>query len=375
MDRRLFKNLDFTLLSVVGILIALGLVMVFSATHTNQYLTGNDPFAFVKRQFVAVLVGILGMFLLLFTDYRLSERMSQFLYVVNILMLLLVIILPGTERNGAKSWLFFFQPSEFSKIILIVTFGKYLAEKDSLNSFVDFIGPFIYMGIPLLLILLQPDVGTALVFIFFSFLMMYIAGAPGWKLLLVILAVIAAIALVFVAHHFWSAIPLPVKQYQIDRLTSFVDPKRDPQRSGWNLNQAIIAVGSGQFFGKGLFHGTQGRLGFLPEHHTDFIFAILCEELGFVGGFAVLFLFFTLIWRGIRIALQAKDKTGSLIAVGIVAMLLFHILENAGMNIGLMPITGIPLPFISFGGTAMIANLLAMGLLSNIWARHQKIMF
>ena len=373
MDRRLLKNLDFTVLAVVGCLIAIGLLIVYSATCAKTTLTGGDSFFFVKKQLVAVVIGVVGMFLLLLFDYRLSDRLSQVLYCFNIIILVLVLVL-GTEKNGAKSWLFGFQPSELSKILMIVTFGKYLAEKESLKSFYDFIGPFIFLGVPLLLILLQPDLGTALVFIFFMFIMMYVAGAPGNKLLIIVLAGVLGVALMFAMNHFFGT-PLPVKQYQINRLTSFINPERDPKKSGWNVIQAKIAVGSGQFFGKGLFRGTQGRLGYLPENHTDFIFAVLCEEMGFVGGFSVLFLFFTLIWRGIRIAFQARDKTGCIIASGIVSMFLFHVLENVGMNIGIMPITGIPLPFISNGGTSMIANLLAVGVLVNIWARHQKIMF
>lgn len=373
MDRRLLKNLDFTVLTVTILLITIGLIIVFSATSAKTSLTGGDSFYFVKKQLIAVFIGLTGLFLLLFFDYRISDRMSQVLYIFNILLLLLVYFI-GDVRNGAKSWLFGFQPAEFSKIILIITFGKYLSEKESLQSYFDFIFPFLFMGFPLILILLQPDLGTALVFIFFMFIMMYVAGAPGHKLLIIILIGVSMIAIMFLMHHFFNT-PLPIKEYQVNRLTSFIHPEYDPQGSGWNVIQAKIAVGSGQFFGKGLFQGTQGRLGYLPENHTDFIFAVLCEELGFVGGFGVLFMFFILIWRGIRIAYQARDKAGSIIASGIIAMFLFHILENVGMNIGIMPITGIPLPFISYGGTSMIANLFAIGILVNIWARHQKIMF
>ncbi len=373
MDRRLLKNMDFTLLAVVAILIFIGLLMVFSATHAKVALTHGDSLAFVKKQLIAVVIGVLFMVGMLFFDYRISDRMLQFLYGLNIVMLILVLVF-GSTRNGAQSWLFGVQPSEFSKVIMIVTFGKYLAEKETLTSFYSFIGPFCFVGVPLLLILLQPDLGTALVFIFFMFTMMYTAGAPGWKLLLLIGIGIAGVVLIFAAHQFLKT-PLPFKEYQIARLTSFIDPERDPQGSGWNVRQAVIAVGSGQFFGKGLFRGTQGRLGYLPENHTDFIFAVLCEELGFIGGFGVLFLFFSLIWRGIRVGYQARDKTGTIIAVGLVSMFLFHILENIGMNIGIMPITGIPLPFISSGGSSMIANLAAIGMLTNIWARRQKIMF
>jgi len=372
-DRRVLKNLDYTILAVVGLLVVIGLIMVYSATGAKTALTGGDAFFFVKKQLVAVVIGLSGLFLLLFFDYRPSDRISQLLYGFNIFLLVLV-LLAGNVRNGARSWLFGFQPSEFAKIIMIVTFGKYLAERESLKSFSDLVGPFIYVGIPLALILLQPDLGTALVFIFFMFVMIYVAGAPGKKLLTIILIAVLGIAALFVSHGYLGT-PLPIKQYQIDRLTSFINPERDPHGTGWNVIQAVIAVGSGQFSGKGLFRGTQGRLGYLPENHTDFIFAVLSEELGFVGSFTVLFLFFTLIWRAVRIVYQARDKTGTIMAAGIMAMFLFHVLENIGMNIGIMPITGIPLPFISYGGTSMITNLLAVGILVNIWARRQKIMF
>ncbi len=374
MDRRLLKNLDFTLLSVVGLLIIVGLLMVYSATHAKIELTMGDPFAFAKRQLVAVLMGIVIFGFLLFFDYRISDRMSQLLYALNIIMLVMVLTPLGSVRNGAQSWLFGFQPSEISKVLLIITFGKYLAEKESLQSFYNFIPSFLYVGLPLLLIMLQPDLGTALVFIFIMLVMMYVAGAPGWKLLLLVFIGILGITVLFLSHRFFNT-PLPIKEYQVARLTSFINPEQDPQGSGWNVRQAVIAVGSGQFFGKGLFRGTQGRLGYLPENHTDFIFAVLCEELGFVGGFGVIFLFFTLIWRGVRIAYQARDKNGTIVATGIVALFLFHVLENIGMNIGIMPITGIPLPFISSGGSSMLSSLAAVGILENIWARRQKIMF
>jgi rod shape determining protein RodA len=373
LDRRFLKNLDFSLIAAVGLLVVIGLTMVYSATHAKDYLTGGDSLLFVKKQVIAIFIGLVGLIMVMFFDYRISDRMSQILYGLNLIMLILVLVL-GDERNGAKSWLFGIQPSEFAKVIVILTLGKYLSKKDSLNSFFDFLGPFFYTGVPLLLVLMQPDLGTALVFIFFLFLMMYVAGAPGWKLGLLILTGVATITLVFAVCNIFH-LPLPIKEYQIARLTSFVNPESDSQGSGWNVIQAKIAVGSGQFFGKGLFRGTQGRLGYLPENHTDFIFAVLSEELGFVGSFGVLFLFFTIIWRGIRIASLAKDRAGTIIATGILAMFLFHVLENIGMNIGIMPITGIPLPFISSGGSSMIANLVAIGILLNIWVRHQRIMF
>lgn len=374
MDRRVLKNLDFTLLAAVGLLIIIGLIMVFSATRANVSLTGGNSLRIVGRQLISVLLGVVIGFVMLFFDYRVSDRMSQLLYVLNIMILILVLTPLGVVRNGARSWIFGFQPAEFSKIVMLITLGKYLAEKESLASFYDFIGPFLYIGVPLVLILLQPDLGTVLVFIFFFLVMLYVAGAPGWKVGVLVAIGVAAIGLMFLSHRFFNT-PLPIKDYQIARLTSFINPDRDPNKTGWNVRQAVIAVGSGQFFGKGLFHGTQGRLGYLPENYTDFIFAVLCEETGFIGGFIVLFLYFTIFWRGIRIAFQARDKTGTVVAAGVVSLFLFHVLENVGMNIGVMPITGIPLPFISFGGSSMIASLIGISILSNIWAHHQKIMF
>jgi rod shape determining protein RodA len=374
LDRRVLKNLDFALLAAVGLLVVIGLTMVYSASHAKEYLTDGDPFLFVKKQSIAVIIGLAALTLALLFDYRISKRTMYILYGLNIAVLLLVLSPLGTVKNGAQSWLFGIQPAEFSKIIMIVILGNYLARKDSLDSFWNFIGPFLFAGFPLVLILMQPDFGTALVFIFFLFLMMYIAGAPGWKLGILVLGGILSIALIFYVCSLFH-LPKPLKEYQIARLSSFINPEADPQGSGWNVRQAMIAVGSGQFFGKGLFRGTQGRLGYLPENHTDFIFAVLSEELGFVGAFGVLFLFFVFIWRSVRIAAQAKDRAGTIIATGVLAMFLFHILENVGMNIGIMPITGIPLPFISSGGSSMISNLAATGLLLNIWARRQKIMF
>jgi rod shape determining protein RodA len=369
--KKLLKNLDYSLLAIVGILVFIGLMIVFSATHLK--VAGN-PYFYLIRQIGAGLIGLGCAFALQFYDYRISDRISHILYGLNIILLLLVLSPLGKEVNGAKSWLFFFQPAEFSKIILIVTLAKYLAEKESLNSYYDFIGPFIYVGIPTLLIVIQPNLGTALVFIFFTFIMMYIAGAPGKKLLIIILTGILSVSILFLAHQYLHT-PLPIKSYQVNRLTSFMHPEKDSTGTGWQISQAMIAVGSGQFFGKGLLKGTQGRLGFLPEDHTDFIFSVLSEELGFVGSFIVLFLYFLMIWRSVKIAYQAKDKTGCLIATGVVSMFLFHVMENIGMNMGIMPIAGIPLPFISFGGTAMVANLIAIGLILNIWVHHQKIMF
>ncbi|MGE5550973.1 MAG: rod shape-determining protein RodA [Bacteroidota bacterium] len=375
LERRLLRNLDLTVLVTVLLLVLFGLAMVYSATHT---LNQKDPFFATKRQLLGVILGFAGMALIILVDYHASERFHLAIYLGNLLMLGAVLIF-GREVNGAKSWLDLgpirFQPSEFAKVAAIVTLARHLANKEHLDTLWDLVSPLLHVAGPLVLILLQPDLGTLLVFAFITFAMLYMAGTRGWHLALIfglpMLLVIGAIAV-----HLRFGVQLPlIKGYQLKRLTSFLDPAKDAQGSGYNIIQAMIAVGSGRFLGKGYLHSTQGRLGYVPEHQTDFIFAVVGEELGFVGGFLLLSLFFTLIWRGLRIAYQAKDKYGSLIATGVLAMFLFHVLENVGMNLGIMPITGIPLPFISFGSSSMSASLWAVGLLENVWARRQKIMF
>jgi len=378
-ERRLFKNIDYYLLGSVFLLVFIGLVMIYSATRNNTVLTGGDPLLMVKKQLAAVAIGLVGMCLIMISDYRMPDLMYQILYGFNLLLLLLVLSPLGMEVKGAKSWLnlggpFSLQPSEFAKLLVILTLAKLLAEKEEMETFWDLCSPFLHVIPPLILILLQPDLGTVLVFFFFFFIMLYIAGYNSRILVGIILAGILALVLLFAAHYYLGT-PLPFKEYQIRRMTIFLNPDKDPTGSGWNVKQAIIAVGSGRFFGKGLFQGTQGRLGFLPENHTDFIFAVLCEEWGFVGGFLLLCLFFILLWRCLVIIQQSKDRYGTLVATGIMAMFTFHILENIGMNIGIMPITGIPLPFVSYGGSSIITNLLAIGFLENIWIRRQKILF
>ncbi|MGE5528622.1 MAG: rod shape-determining protein RodA [Patescibacteria group bacterium] len=377
-ERRLIRNLDFTVLITVFILVLYGLAMVYSATHANPNLPNGDQFYALKKQLMGVLLGLAGLAVIVLIDYHASERLHLFIYIGTLLLLGSVLLL-GKEVNGARSWLSFgpfnLQPSEFAKVAVIVTLAGHLSRKESLSGIWDLFSPLLHVAVPMLLILVQPDLGTVLVFIFITFSMLYMAGARGWHLALVFGLPLLLLAFAIAANLRFGFPPLPLKQYQIDRLTSCFNPSKDPRGTGYNLNQAMIAIGSGRFVGKGYLHSTQGRLGYVPEHQTDFIFAIVGEEMGFIGGFVLLALFFTLIWRGLRITFQAKDKYGCLIATGVLAMFLFHVLENIGMNLGIMPITGIPLPFISLGSSSMTASLWAVGLLENVWVRRQKIMF
>lgn len=376
-DKKLFRNFDYTLFITVLLIIAFGLVILSSATHVTME-RGGDQFAYVKKQTFSIILGFIAIITMLSINYRSLARYYRLLYVVNIGMLLAVKFI-GKEAKGAQSWIslgfFNLQPSELAKIIVIITFAAYLVKRQGeLNTFRDILPSFLHIGIPMGLILLQPDLGTALVFTAICFGMLFVAGANPRVLLAVILAGAVAVSGVLYGQLAlgWEK---PLKEYQLKRLTIFVDPYQDPQKSGYHVIQSQIAVGSGGLWGKGLYEGTQNRLNFLPEQETDFIFSVVGEELGFAGVSAALLLFFILVYRGVRIAAKARDMFGTLLATGIVSMITFHLLVNIGMTAGIMPITGIPLPLFSYGGSSMLANLTAIGIMLNIHLRRQKLMF
>ena len=373
-ERRFWRNIDYQLCASVFCLIGIGLLMIYSTTGLSH------GFLYVQKQLIFLVVSSIFAFLLLLEDYRFSKRMFWFIYGSMMFLLLLVLFI-GVERNGAKSWINLgfsdLQPSELAKIGIILALAKYLDDKENLSHFTDLFIPFIIVLFPLILILKQPDFGTAMVFIAILFGMLFVGGARWQHLLGIILSGIILLGAMFYAHERFN-LPIPLKEYQIKRLTVFLNPNKDEEtrkRWGYQVIQSVITVGSGQFTGKGYLKSTQGRLKFLPAAHTDFIFAAFCEEFGFLGAFFLLGLYFFILWRGLQIAAQARDRFGTLIATGIVSMLLFHILINVGMNIGIMPITGIPLPFLSYGGSSLLTSMIGIGFLLNIWFRRQKIMF
>jgi len=311
-------------------------------------------------------------------EYTALTRYSKYLYVINILLLVSVFFL-GTEVKGAQSWiktpLGSIQPSEFSKILLIITFAHYLVLKQGkLSKLQDLIPAFIFVAIPLLLILKQPDLGTALVIIAIMVGMLFVAGANR-TILISVFGGGSLAGIGYILGHLKFGWWMPLKAYQLNRILVVFDPNIDPRGAGWNVWQSKIAIGSGGLLGKGLGGGTQSMGQFLPEQWTDFIFAVFAEELGFVGAGLLLIAFFILCFRGLKIAAASKDLYGSLIAAGIVSMYLFHIIENVGMALGVMPVTGIPLPFVSYGGSSMLTNMIGLGLLLNIYVRRQKIIF
>lgn len=379
-DKKLFKNMNWVFLIAVIALLIISTLVLASA---SQSVLPEDPYYYAKKHVFNIVTGLVLMFFALSFNYGQLARMQKFLYVLNLLILILVLI-PGIgkETNGAQSWIVIgslsLQPSEFAKVLLIITFAQFLVTRQGkLNTFKDFIPCFIYVGVPMLLILAQPDLGTSLVFIAITFGMMFIAGANPKILGGLFFGGIALVVVVLMLH-FSFGLPVPLKEYQLMRLVVFLDPYADGKNglgAGYNIIQSLVAVGSGGLTGKGLFNGTQGQYNFLPYHHTDFIFAIIGEELGFVGGMLVLILYFILLYQALLIARQAKDLYGTLLVVGVVSMISFHILENVGMAIGMMPVTGIPLPLFSYGGSNMWANLFALGLILNVYLRRQVIAF
>lgn len=299
-------------------------------------------------------------------------RLKQYykpLYIMNLLILLAVMFV-GTSALGAQRWIqlgpITIQPSEFSKLIMIICLASLLSDRiNKLDTVRSLLPIGLFIGIPFLLVLKQPDLGTSLVFLAITLGMLFVSHIK-----LSILRNIFALGILCapIGWHF-------LKDYQKSRILVFLDPNTDPFGAGYHIIQSKIAIGSGQLFGKGLFQGTQSQLNFLPENHTDFIFSVIGEELGFLGCLFILFLYFVLIYRGLITAKECKDPFGMLLATGVVSMWAFQILVNVGMTCGIMPVTGIPLPFMSYGVSALTTNMMSMGILMSIYMRQQTLIF
>lgn len=376
-DSRTLKHLDLTFVFIVISIMIVGLIAIYSANVATAG-AGQDPYNFVKKQLLWIFLGsILAIFLLSF-DYEDLGRYVNHLYIAN-LVILSSVLLFGQEALGAQRWInigpFQFQPSEFGKIIMIITYAHFLSKrKDNLQNFWQLIPAFMYVGFPMLLILKQPDLGTSLVFIAIMFGMLIIASGNPWLVGGIFVGGIST-AILWVYLHFNFGLWVPLEDYQLTRLVIFLDPSTDPWGSGYHIIQSLVAIGSAEFWGKGFLHGTQNQLNFLPEQHTDFIFSVIGEEFGFIGGFILLFLFFLLVYRAIKIAAKAKDLFGTLIVVGIISMFVFQILINVGMTIAIMPVTGKTLPLVSYGGSSMLANLLGIGLILNVNVSKRQLTF
>ncbi|MBE3091061.1 MAG: rod shape-determining protein RodA [Candidatus Atribacteria bacterium] len=356
---RLTENIDFALLFAVVFLCFYGLLVLFSSTRL-AVTTGSDPYFFVKRQSLWVLSGFIFLTIIMFIDYHNLERYSKVIYFGAIVLLMMVII-SGRSTYGARRWLaigpFDFQPSEFAKIALIMFLADFLSKnKLKFDNFLYYLLPFIYTGLLMLLVFVQPDLGTSLVYLAILIIMLFVAGIKIKFLVFTFFAGISSVPVLWIF----------LKDYQKNRLILFLNPNLDPLGGGYNVIQSRIAIGSGGFLGNGIFRGLQSQLNFLPAQHTDFIFSVVGEELGFVGTILLLGLYAIVLWRGIKIALEARDLLGSLLATGAVSFLFFHIVVNIGMAMGMLPATGLPLPFLSYGGSFMISNLMAIGILLNV---------
>ena len=360
------------LLAVLG-LVTFGSLLVWSATTHRADLTGGDPTAYLKKQLVNVAIGLGLMVIVLATDHRWVRIVAPFVYLGSVIGLVMVLAM-GSTINGSRSWLelggMSIQPSEFAKLAVVIGMALWVAERADVrrsrpvtarDDVVNVVGMLAIAGLPTALILLQPDLGTMLVLSATVFGVLAVSGAPRrWLALLAAGGVTAAAAAVAAGV---------LKQYQVDRFLAFTNPDLDPRGAGYNVEQARIAVGNGGLFGQGLFHGSQTRAGFVPEQHTDFVFTVAGEELGLVGAGVLIALLAVVIWRALAIASHTDDVFGRLAAAGIACWFGFQAFQNVGMCLGIMPVTGVPLPFVSYGGSSMFAGMLAIGLLQNIHLR------
>ncbi len=354
------SRVDFVLVSATLVLFSIGLLALYSFSET---IAGNLYFG---KQLAVGVVGIGLMFFIGTLDYRHFARMSTPLYFLMLAILLSVLFL-GSEIRGTVGWLslagFQIQPVEFAKLVLILFLASFISKKRSeLGEWTRLIASLFLSALLILLVMRQPDLGSSLVLAFIWLSMILVSGIRLKHFL-----VLGTLGLLLVGTSWFF-----LADYQKARLQTFLNPELDPKGSGYNVLQSMVAVGSGGVWGKGIGHGSQSQLNFLPEKHTDFIFAVISEELGLVGGGIVIALYGLFLFRIMRIAETAQDNTGYLIAVGILALFFIHILINLGMNMGFLPVTGLPAPFLSYGGSALLAFFIALGLLLSVYRFREE---
>ena len=366
MRKRELKNMEWGRLVVAIILSIIGIVALFSATQETEY----DEFS---KQIIWLVVSLIAMVIVMFIDYNLLLKASPVLYGLTIVLLIAVLFTKPV--NGATSWFnigaFSLQPGEFAKVTVIL-FLTYVITKiqrkgqEEINKPTRLLIILSALAVPVLLIVKQPDYGTALAFIVAMALMLFASGLDKKYIIGTILLVVIAVPLLY---------NFVLPEHAKTRIDVFLNPESDPRGSGYNIIQSKLAIGAGGLTGMGLLKGNQTQLGFLYPKTTDFIYSVIGEEMGFIVAGAIILLFVYLITKSIYVAKTAKDKAGSMIAIGITGIFLFHVLENIGMVMGLLPITGVPLPFVSYGGSSLITNFICIGLLMNISGKRQKTIF
>jgi len=365
------RRLDWLLLLAVLCLVGLSAVLIWSATSHRIDLTHGDSTAYLRKQLVNIAIGLVLLFAVVAVEHRWVRIVAPLVYLLSVVGLVLVLFV-GSTINGSRSWVYIgslsIQPSEFAKLAVVIGMALVLSERSFARwrrrvGTLDVLLMLLIAGIPAVLILLQPDLGTMLVLAATVFGVLAVSGARRRWLALVLVSAggVAAAALAGGV----------LKAYQVDRFLAFVDPDLDPRGAGYNVEQARIAIGNGGLFGQGLFHGSQTRSGFVPEQQTDFVFTVAGEELGLVGAGLLIALLCVVIWRALVIARRAEDVFGRVAAAGIACWFGFQAFQNIGMCLGIMPVTGVPLPFVSYGGSSLFAGMLAVGLLQNIHVRSQ----
>lgn len=371
-SRSTLSRFDLTLNLAVAALLAIGTLLVYAATREWFRSNNLDPEYYLKRHILNILIGALLAYGTTLIDYRLLRAYAPILWLISIIGLIAVFI-PGIgeEVNNSNAWIslpggFQLQPAELAKIAIIIGIAMVLSDRDQNQNDptdLDVVKALAIAAIPVFFIVLQPDLGTILIISAAVVAMIGVSGArPIWVVGLLLLAVVGGFTAVKTGA---------VSEYQVARLQSFIDPTSDPQATGYQIRQSRITIGSGGFFGKGLFEGPQTSGRFVPEQQTDFIFTVAGEELGFVGCSLILFLYLLIFIRAFIICRQSRDLFGRLVCIGVIAWFIFQSFENIGMAMGLMPMTGVPLPFLSYGGSSMFANLIGIGLLQNVHARSR----
>lgn len=366
-DRRLIQNFDWAIFMVVLALSIIGIMTIYSATRPLPY---TEQQSFYLKQLYWLFLSILCLVLIVSIDYRWFSRFAYIFFAIGIILLIAVLI-AGKTGMGAQRWISLgaisFQPSEFFKLLFILTISRYLADIEYKNmlGFREILKMgLIFVVLPLLLIFKQPDLGTAVMLVFIFLSIVITSGTK--KKLLIVAVIIAVISIPFIGNIFWSGL----KDYQKQRIIAFVEPESNPRGTSYHITQSKVTIGSGGIFGKGYLKGTQGPLRFLPERHTDFIFSVFAEEWGFAGSIFLFLLYLFVILRGFDTAKKARDIEGRYLAIGVTFMLSFYFIINVGMALGLIPVVGVPLPFMSYGGTALLSNFLAIGILINVRTRR-----
>ena len=366
-DRRVIENFDWWILIAAVALSLVGVITIYSATRP---VFDIEQSSFYVKQLYWIGLSLVSFFVFISIDYRWFIKFAYFIFGFGVVLLIIVLV-AGRTGMGAQRWINLgfvsFQPSEFFKLFFIMAVSRYLSHQDQ-SSLIDFREIFkmfaLFLAGPAILILKQPDLGTTLMVVFIFSAMIMTAGIR--KKIILVTLIFAVISVPLAGKYMWGGL----KDYQKNRIIAFIDPQADPHGIGYHITQSKVSIGSGGLLGKGYMEGTQGPYRFLPENHTDFIFSIYAEEWGFLGSLMLFMLYLFIIWRGFDTAKMARDREGCFLCLGVTFMFSFYFFVNVGMTLGMLPVVGVPLPLMSYGGTALLSNFLALSILENVRMRR-----